>query len=192
VQGENSTVDEGYLAGLETHPRRLAFEQVAAMGADERAGFEATIVQALESFAAESQPIEDAVAARCRGADAALAPWCDELWDGIAIVRLRAQHAALLYRAVLAYAGGGDGMPLVDRAARVTDQAAQVVARREAQYRFDLDRVAGNPKNPTIYGFGYLRPAHTQCYWRRREEQVAFLLQNGVAEGILSLPNCQD
>ena len=81
---------------------------------------------------------------------------------------------------------------MLARATAVTAQAAQVVARREAEYRFDLDRVTGAYRNPTVYGFGYLRPAHTQCYWSRREEQVSFLLENGVAEGIFSLPNCQD
>jgi hypothetical protein len=44
----------------------------------------------------------------------------------------------------------------------------------------------------TIYGYGYLRQAHTQCYWRRREEQVTFLLENGVPEGLISLPSCEN
>ena len=34
-------------------------------------------------------------------------------------------------------------------------------------YRFDLDRETGAYDNPTVYGFGYLRQAHTQCYWSR-------------------------
>jgi len=192
IQGENATVDEGYLAGLETHPKRVEFEELLTMGPDDLAAFETNVVAALEAFAAASQPIEDTIAARCRGADATIAPWCNELWDGVEIVRLRAQHAALLYRAVLAYVGGQDGTSLLSQATQVTAVAAQVIARREAGYRFDLTRETGAYQNTTIYAYGYLRQAHTQCYWSRREEQVSFLLQNGVGEGIFSLPTCQD
>ncbi|MGH7294929.1 MAG: hypothetical protein ACRELB_08350, partial [Polyangiaceae bacterium] len=192
IQGENRTVDLGYLAGLETHPRRVEFEDLLAMSPDELAAFKTNVVEALESFAAQYRPIEDSVAAMCRGSDATLAPWCDELRDGLAIVRLRAEHAALLYRAVLAYVGGQDGTGLVAQAQAVTAQAAQVIAGREAGYRFDLDRVAGAYDNPTVYGYGYLRQAHTQCFWTRREVQVSFLLDNGVPEGLSSLPSCEN
>lgn len=192
VQGENATVDEGYLAGLQTHPQRVEFEQLLTMTLAELAQLETSVVDALETFASDIQPIEDSVAARCRGADATIAPWCDELWDGVEIVRLRAQHAALLYRAVLAYVGGQDGTSLLTQAQQVTATATQVVARREAQYRFDVGVLTGQYQNATIYPYGYLRQAHTLCYWSRREEQVSFLMQNGVPEGIISLPNCQD
>jgi hypothetical protein len=192
IQGEDRTVDLGYLAGLETHPQRVEFEDLLTMTPDARAAFRTNVVEALEAFAAQYQPLEDTVAARCRGSDQALAPWCDELWDGLAIVRLRAQHAAVLYRAVFAYVNGQDGSGMVTQAQAITAQAAQVVARREAGYRFDLERVTGAYDNPTVYGFGYLRQAHTQCYWSRRETQVSFLLENGVPEGLSSLPSCDD
>jgi hypothetical protein len=194
IQGENETVDLGYLAGLETHPRRVEFEQLLTMTETERSAFQVSVVQALESFASQSQPIEDAIAARCRGSDATLAPWCDELQDGISIVTLRAQHAATLYRAMLDYVHGDatDAATLVTQAAQITTQAAAVVAHRESQYRFDLQRVTGQYQNPTVYGFGYLRQAHTLCYWHRREEQVTYILQNGGPEGQSSLPSCAD
>ena len=162
------------------------------MSEADRDAFEASVVGGLEAFASQVQPIEDAIAARCRGADATIAPWCDELWDGVSVVRLRAQHAALLYRAVIAYARGDDGTGLLAQATAVTDAAAQVIARREAGYRADVDLVTGTTPNPTIYDYGYLRQAHTQCYWRRREEQATFLLQNGAAEGLISLPSCEN
>ena len=194
IQGENETVDLGYLAGLETHPRRVEFEQLLTMTETERSAFEVSVVQALESFASQSQPIEDAIAARCRGSDATLAPWCAELQDGISIVTLRAQHAATLYRAMLDYVRGnaGDAATRVTQASQITTQAATVVAHRESQYRFDLERVTGQYQNPTVYGFGYLRQAHTLCYWHRREEQVTYILQNGGPEGQSSLPSCAD
>lgn len=192
VQGENRTVDLGYDAGLETHPKRVEFEEVLAMSAGDLAAFEANVVAGLEAFDADAGPLEDAIAARCRGADATIAPWCGELRDGVAVVRLRARHAALLYRAVLASARGQDGAPLVAQASAVTDAAAQIIARREAAYRADVDRVTGTQHNATIYAYGYLRQAHTQCYWRRREEQVTFLLANGAPEGLISLPSCEN
>jgi hypothetical protein len=192
VQGEDATVDEGYIAGLETHPQRVEFEDLLPMTPDQLETFVATVVTPLASFAAQVQPIEDTVAARCRGADATLAPWCNELWDGIEIVRLRAQHAVLLYQSILAYVAGQDGTGLLAQAQAVTPVAAQVNARREAGYRFDVNVLTGQYPNATIYAFGYLRQAHTQCYYTRREQQVSFILQNGVAEGLTSLPSCQD
>ncbi len=192
LQGENSTVDFGYLVGLETHPKRVAFEEVLAMSGGDRAAFGATVVAPLEAFASAIQPLEDAVAARCRGSGSEAAPWCNELWDGMAIVRLRAEHAAHLYRSVLAKALGGDGSDDYLAALDVTGEARAVIARREAHYRFDLSREVDAYSNPTVYGFGYLRPAHTACYWVRREQQVRTLLDTGFPAGIIALPTCSD
>ena len=192
VQGENGTVDLGYLAGLETHPKRIEFEELLPMTEAQRTSFESTVLTGLDAFAAQSGAIEDTIAARCRGADSTIAPWCDELRDGVTIGRLRAQHAALLYRSILSYArgDGGSAASQLSQASAITQQAAQVVAGREAHYRFDLQRETGQYSNPTIYAFGYLRQAHTQCYWQRREDQVAFILQNGTPESLSSLRTC--
>jgi hypothetical protein len=154
VQGENVDVELGYLAGLETHPRRVEFETVLAMNDGDRATFQTDVVDALESMAGDILPIENAVAARCRGSDAATAPWCNELWDGISIVRLRAEHAAHLYRAILDKAAGTDGTAEYNAALGVTTEAAAVIARREAHYRFDLSRMVDDYTNPTVYQFG--------------------------------------
>lgn len=192
LQGESSVVDFGYLAGLETHPRRTQFEEVLAMSAPDRGAFRANVVDALDAMATEMQPIEDAIAARCRGSDAALAPWCAEIRDGVAIVRNRAQHAARVYRAVLAKADGTDPESHYKAALALHDEARAIVTRREAHYRFDVDRLTAAYPNPTIYGFGYLRPAHTLCYWERREQQVRTIVDEGVPAGIAALPTCAD
>ncbi len=192
VQGENGTVDLGYLAGLETHPKRIEFEELLPMTEAQRTSFESTVLAGLDAFAAQSGAIEGTIAARCRGADGAIAPWCDELRDGVSIGRLRAQHAALLYRAILSYArgDGGSAASQLSQAGAITQQAAQVVAGREGQYRFDVQRETGQYSNPTVYDFGYLRQAHTQCYWQRREDQVAFIMQNGTPESLSTLRTC--
>lgn len=193
VQGENTTVDLGYLAGLETHPKRIEFEALLPMTEAQRSSFESTVLAGLDEFASQSQTIEDTLAARCRGADATIAPWCDELRDGVNVGRLRAQHAALLYRAILSYARGdaGSAASQLSQASAITDQAAHVIVGREAQYRFDIGRVTANPYvNPTVYQFGYLNDTHTQCYWHRREDQVAYILQTGTPESLSSLRTC--
>lgn len=190
ISGEDNVVDFGYLAGLETHPKRVPFEDVAKMDPGARATFESKVIGGLEAMAGELAPIEDHVAAICRGSDDDVRPWCDELWDGIAIVRLRAQHAAHLYRAALNASQGKDGHPELSLAQGLTGEAAKVIARREAKYRFDPNVVAGAYDNPTIYAFGYLRQAHTQCFWTRREAQVQYLLENGGPAGLLSLDTC--
>jgi len=168
LQGESSVVDLGYLAGLETHPRRTQFEEVLAMSAADRAAFQAKVPDALDAMAAEMKPIEDLVSARCRGADVTLAPWCNEIADGVSIVRNRAQHASRVYRAVLAKASGSDAETHYAAALALHDEAKAIIARREGGYRFDLDRLTADYASPTVYGFGYLRAAHTVCYWDRR------------------------
>ncbi|APR82360.1 Hypothetical protein A7982_07709 [Minicystis rosea] len=190
VQGENTTVDFGYIAGKETHPKRIAFEEVLAMSDGDRATFEADVVAKLEAMVDEMRPIESQLQTQCQGADATVTPWCNELWDGVAIVRNRAEHAAHLYRAVLAQAKKTDPEADYKKAAALTPEAAKIIARREKHYRFDAERLTGLYENPTIYNFGYLRPAHTQCYWRRREQQVRDLIDTGVPAPIASLPGC--
>ena len=55
-----------------------------------------------------------------------------------------------------------------------------------------MTKLTGTAKNPTIYQFGYLRPAHTLCYWTRRDLQVRGLIDEGAAPGQFSLPTCQN
>jgi hypothetical protein len=191
VMGEDTTVDLGHVAGITTIPRRVQFEDVVTMTEADRAAFEASVVVSLEAMAAQTLPLENAMAERCATADAQLAPWCDELWDGIAIVRLRLQHAAFLYRATLAFARGqANARDFFDQATATTADAAKVIARREAQYRFDVATLTSPGDNPTIYKYGYLTQAHTQCFFQRREAQVQSYLDDGVPPSVINLPTC--
>ena len=194
VMGEDKTVDLGYLAQIYTIPRRVQFEDVVAMSAADRAAFTTSVVAEIEAMAAQVQPLEDAMAVRCPTTDAPLAPFCNELWDGIAIVRLRLQHTAQLYRSILAYAAGDMTTAQADyaNAQTTTTAAAAVVTKREAGYRFDLARLTTDYANPTIYPFGYLREAHTQCYFHRREDQVASFLQTAQAADAFSIESCDN
>ena len=194
VMAEDTTVDLGAVAQIYTIPRRVQFEDLVALSAAEQGAFEASVVAKLEALAAQVRPLEDAMAARCPSADARLAPWCDELWDGIAIVRLRVEHSAALYRATLAYARGqaSSAQKYFDQATATSATAAGVIARREAHYRFDLSTLTAHYTNPTIYPYGYLRQAHTQCFFHRREDQVQALLETGAAAPILGLRSCDN
>jgi hypothetical protein len=192
LQGENLTVALGYIAGLETHPKRIAFEDVQAMSAPDRASFEASVVVGLESMAGEMRAIEDGLGARCTGADAVIAPWCGELLDGIIITRMRAQHAAHLYRSILDFANGGDGESDLSAATALSQAGLAVVARRENGYRFDLSRYIDDYDNATIYPFGALRTVHSLCYWGRQEQQVQSIIEDGTALEVNGLPTCND
>jgi hypothetical protein len=156
----------------------------------DRASFTSNVVDALDAMVSEMKPIEDTLVAHCRGSDEAIAQWCNEIRDGVSIVRNRAEHASALYRSILARASGADPEPLYSVATLLTREARTIVAMREASYRFDVDRLTGAYANPTIYGFGYLRPAHTLCYWVRREEQVRALLDTGAPAGIAGVETC--
>ena len=190
VQGENGTVDFGYTLGFETHPKRIAFEDVLAMDSGDRASFTTNIVTELEAFAAATLPIENAVAARCRGMDGGASTFCDELWDGIEIDRLRASQSAALYRSILDKATGGDGKTDLARAKSFTSLGLKVIARREPHYRFPLQGLVGTYSNPTSFAFGYLLPTHALCYWTRQEIQVETLLDTGTPASIGTLPSC--
>jgi hypothetical protein len=81
VQGKNSTVDIGYLAGIETHPKRIAYQDVMKMSEGDRAAFDARVPARLLDLAAALSQNEATLAPRCAGADEALRPYCEEIRD---------------------------------------------------------------------------------------------------------------
>ena len=70
------------------------------MGSGDLAAFEENYVVGLEAMATAMQPLTDDVGARCRGSSGEAASFCNELWDGMTITLLRAQHSAALYRSI--------------------------------------------------------------------------------------------
>ena len=193
VTGEDNTLDVGWLAGYESHPRRKSYKEVAELEPAARTEFLNTVVVPLETMADGIEVLEKKLASRCATADAALEPWCDELVDGFAIDRLRARHSALLYRAVLDSADGGSEHPaLLERAVAERTAAKDVVDRRSQGYRFDVSRLVDSYKNRTIYSFGYLRQAHTLCFWIRQEEQAKTWIETGYEATVAGLPTCHD
>lgn len=193
ISGETSTLDVGWIAGYESHPRRKSFDDVSKMDPGEQKTFEHDVVDALDDMRKAIEPLSKSVQWVCGTADDALEPWCSELADGFEIDRLRAEHAVLLYRAVLDWSRGGSAhAKLLKQAASVRAQAAEVVARREKGYRFDLHRMVDDYDNLTIYDYGYLRTAHNLCFWERQEMQASTLIDSGYPASIGKLPTCQD
>ena len=192
VSGEDATVETGASLGIEIRPIRKKFELLLRGTEAERAAFEADILAPLEAMTMETRPIEDSLAARCRGSDGALVRWCNELRDGVRIVRVRLEHAVTVYRAILAQARGDNGAARAGlaKARAKTQEAKAVIEEREKGYRFDLERLTGAYNNPTFYPFGYLRQAHTQCLWHRRDELARLIIEEDVLDSTSDVPRC--
>ncbi len=184
------------LTGKETHPLPPAFSQIAAADEGARAAFEGEALTGLRAFADASDDLHARLARACgalRGGPAA--PFCDEFVDGIEITSLRARHAVALYAAALA-AGRGAPAASASRLAEalaIEADAAAVVARREAAYRFAAERLTGQrPDLPLpLYKFGYLRQAHTLCLWKRRRAQAQAFVEGAPAPAVQGL-SCVD
>jgi hypothetical protein len=192
VSGEDATVETGAELGFVIRDIRVKFEKLIRGSEQERAAFEVNILAELEAMTRETRPIEDSLAARCRGADPVLTPWCNELRDGVRIVRMRLEHVVTLYRAILAYARGDrDGARAgLGRAREKTEEAKAVIEEREKGYRFDVERLTGAYYNATVYPFGYLRQAHTQCLWRRRDAFAALIIEEDTLDTSSDVPRC--
>jgi hypothetical protein len=193
VHGEDAADDFGEMIGVTTHPPRVRFEKLLSMSAAERDDFEQGTLELVEKAAAEIGVIEGRFARTCRRADDQLGPWCRELEQGTRIVRLRLEHSAALYRAVLESAGGGqESQKWLARAGEIREQAAVVIEARAVDYRWDVGALIDAWSNPTIYNFGYLRQAHKLCYWERQRVQAEGVIENGGPPPIAALPSCMD
>ena len=193
VSGEDNVLDLGFIAGYESHPRRVDFEKVTAMDEGELATFETNVIGELAKYVDKLRPLEKSVVARCKTADDVVKPWCDELSDGFVIDRLRAEHTLGLYRAVIDSArGGSTSLDLLAKAKDITKQAETVIARRETGYRFPLSQLVDAYQNPTIYEWGYLRQTHLACFWHRQDIQAETLITEGFPASFSVLPSCDD
>jgi hypothetical protein len=196
VSGEDNAVDLGALvAGVTIRELRKKFDDLVTGQESDRVAFESTVLADLETFNREARPLEDDIDAHCRGSDPALAPWCNEIRDGIRITRMRLEHSILLYRAVLAYGrqNRAEASKHFNAAKAKTAEALPVILLREKSYRFDVGRLTDAYENPTNYAFGYLRQAHTQCLWHRQDEQARRIVEEDLIGSLpTGLPSCLD
>ncbi len=196
VSGEDNAVDLGALvAGVTIRELRKKFDDLVTAPEADRVAFETSVIADLETVVRETRPLEDDVAAHCRGSDPILTPWCNELRDGIRIVRMRLEHSVILYRAILAYGrqNKGEATRLFGAAQAKTEEAGAVIQERAKGYRFDVGRLTNGYTNPTNYAFGYLRQGHTQCLWHRQNEQARRIIEEDIVGSLpTGLPSCLD
>jgi hypothetical protein len=184
--------DLGYAAGIDTHPPRVAFEAVRAMSADEQRDFVRGVLDPLAEVSSSMEALLPPLVAACERADDTLDSWCQELIDSIEVTQLKLLHSELLYRTLLDALAGDDDRATFALAQAARAQAAAVIDRRAAGYRFEEDELITPWDNPTRYKFNLLRQAHTQCLWTRQEEQLTYLIDNGEPQTPFQLPTCQD
>eukprot|EP01034_Spumella_vulgaris_P031088 gene31088-38420_t len=90
----------------------------------------------------------------------------DEVDDCIQMLVLRAQQMRLLYDSRDPVIGADEAVKydLQKQSRGVLHTAAQIVLRREENYRVAVERVGAWRDNPTVYRFGYLWSVHTLYY----------------------------
>jgi len=193
ISGEDMYDNIGYEMGIVTIPKRVQFEELLAMSDDELNAFKKNVVDNLDSMARSLPPLEHTVKEICIHANADQNPWCSELFDGMRITGLRLAHSAHLYKAVMDRVRGGHGYDSYkEQALHISDLAGSVIKNRESHYRFDIQRMVGSYSNPTIYPFGYLKQAHTQCLWKRQEKQAEIIIKTLRAPLLVEIPACVD
>lgn len=165
LAGRDIAMDLGDTQGIFSQPRRVLFDEVAALSADERAALRTRVVDGLVAFAAAHE-----AAGAGLGADA----FAVEVADGLAVDAARARYVAALYDAVLLHADGADATAaLAEADAQLAVAATAVAARHGALHDADeAERLLVDNGNPTLYDYGYLTNAETLCFWQRERLQA--------------------
>lgn len=190
ISGEDLYDDIGYLVRIETHPKRVQFEELLTSSKEEIRTFESNVLKKLGEMADKIGPIESKVRKLCDVSDQLLKPWCMEILDGVKIIRLRALHSLNLYEAIISSIVMQNYTKFFREAVKIKEEARNVIENREKSYRFAAQRYIGSFMNPTIYPFGYLKQAHTLCFWVRQEAQAKLVTQNRSKPNFLELPTC--
>jgi len=184
--GEDAADELGAASGLEFRPVRVPFREVTRMPSSSLEAFERIDLAGLDASAAAYLSWVEALEEVSADVPAAGLPWLRETIDGLNINHLRAAHTASLYRAVIALREGGDpaaaSASLAD-ALEFSVRAADVIAEREASYRYPAAQIIAGPNVPngTTYPFRVNYRTSVLAYWTNRETQVADLIA-GVTE----------
>lgn len=168
LAGRDIAMDLGDATGIFSQPRRVLFDEVGALSSEERTALRTQVVDGLERFAAAHEGAADGL-----GEDV----WATELRDGLAANGARARFVAALYDAVLTETEGGDPTASLTDADSWFAAGAAVIAGRHAALHDDAaERLTTRNANPTLYDYGYLTNANTQCFWHRERNDVRKLL----------------
>ncbi|MDP8256527.1 MAG: hypothetical protein P9M14_12325 [Candidatus Alcyoniella australis] len=184
IAAEDALDELGWLVGILTHPKPITFQELYNADRTQLAGFEQQILPALIEMALSYEAwTERLVQLRTQVPEQTL-PWLEELIDSVRINALRCAHSYRLYAGVCQMRGAELGLAdhSADQAyvhfAEARDdikwQAAGVVRKREAAYRYPFEWSSGwdEPGNVTSYPFRYIWTVHHVIFYTRREAQA--------------------
>jgi hypothetical protein len=178
LAGRDLYLDAGRNVDLVSQPERPELGAIAALSAVESERVEREVLTPLGRFAAELEGVRDELAVLPASAvppGGSLSPFLAEVVDGTAVTAARARFIHALYAAALSRARGASPEPSLAQAEQALAAARQVIERRQAALHAPpplAEELVGTSHNPTIYPFGYLKQAHTLCYWQRERVQA--------------------
>jgi hypothetical protein len=168
LAGRDIAMDLGDSRGIYSQPRRSTPEEVAALDAEARVAFTAAVITPLRGLA---DSLDRA------GTDLGDDRWAQEVADGLTATAIRARYIAALYAAVVDAGNGVDPALNLEEADTQLAAGGAVIAHRHARLHDPLrERLVTDNFNPTLYDYGYLTNADTQCFWMRERGEVRKLL----------------
>lgn len=168
LAGRDLIIDLGEKMGKIGAPTRPALDGIATLPAAQRTALKTTVAQ-LAAFSQALAPLAKQLQQLDRDGE----PWLAELSDGAAITALRAHFVQQLW--ALAVKAADEPLQEQEFAPLEVDldAAKQVIARRQGGlWDGKGTRLVQDAPNPTRYQYGYLRDAHSLCFWRRELTQL--------------------
>ena len=183
LSGRDALIDAGDTLGIHSQPDRITFADLVAADVPARATFERDVLAPLTAFAGELERLRDEIHAL----DLPASRWSRELVDGFDVTAARARFVATTYEVALAHLAGTPTADGRARAATALEAGAVAIRHRHDDlHDSDRERATGRPPNVTVYGYGYLHQADSQCYWQRELIQLDDLL----AGTSTAIPHC--
>ncbi len=177
LQGWDTWSEVGVMLGqLETQPAKMGIQDMTGLLQPRRQKIPYRDLQALLAETVQRLgTITLAWQALSPQIPAEATPLYDEITDAMQITTLRAEQVHQLYQTVASqsvFILNDDKTAAnlhLNRARAALDAATDIVARREAAYRADPERIANWGYNPTAYHFGYLWTVRSLYFWWRDE-----------------------
>lgn len=195
--GTDQETELGASVGIHHHPLPPAPALVMNWSAEQLARYASAIEPRLQRIEEDYRALVERLNAVEETVDARAKNVFDEIRDGLAMFAIRAEHQRRAYGALVrlrrsqlerAPALADEGEAWRREAEALTEQAREVVHRREGGYRYaPLARsIAGGPKggedsNWTTYPYRYLNRTHHVFYYREIDERVAATFRGAAA-----------
>jgi hypothetical protein len=170
VSARDASMDLGYNIGVVAAPERPTFSDVADWTPEERSDFSDDVLEPLLALAETLDGYGDTARTLAANGD----PWFVEMADAMQVTHQRVRFVHALWSAAIEGASGSDPGPWLEAAAVHQDRGGQLIDDRHDSLH-DPDRVrmvAAEWENPTIYDYGYLHHAETQCFWEKERVEV--------------------